>query len=556
MSLAAARSFARVLLPAVVALVAVQPEARTATPTPPRLAVVITIDQSRADYLERFAPFFGEGGFRRLKDGGSNYVVCHYEHSSTKTAVGHATILTGAHPSVHGIVANDWVDAATWQTVNSVADPASPVIGGTPNQPGRSPRNLLVATVGDQLKEKYGEAAKVFGVANKDRSAILPPGQKADAAYWLGDNDHFVSSHYYFANDRLPEWVEALNAREPVASYFGREWERVLDPADYDRVQGPDDADGEFAGLGLGRTFPRTINGGKDAPGREFSDAFDRSPFALEIVDAFARALVAEEHLGADDVPDLLCVGFSQIDTLGHDFGPDSHEIMDAFIRLDRIVAGFLTFLDEKVGRDRYVVVITADHGIPPLPERIHATRPGMLAARVDLREIDRAITAALDAEFGPTPESRLWWRRDNYGYRFSAEVLAAKNLTVAQVAQVAQAALIKQPAISHAFTAENLARAPTTGDSVAAMHRRSQFPPRSPDVVFALRRYHIDRTVTGTNHGTHHEYDTHVPMLWYGPGVPRARITKQVGVTDIAPTLAGLLGVDAPPQASGRRLF
>lgn len=522
---------------------------------PPRLAVVISIDQGRADYLDRFAPYFCEGGFRRLKDQGANFAECYYEHSTTITAVGHATILTGVHPSVHGIVGNAWLDRADWKTVTAVDDATSPVVGGPP-QPGRSPRLLLSATVGDQLKQRYGSAARVFSVSNKDRAAILMGGKLADAAFWLGVNDRFVSSHYYRPNDQLPGWVDAFNQAHPSAAYFGKTWERIAEPAAYDLVQGADDAPGEFEGYGLGRVFPHQIDGGKAAPGIEFSEAFDRSPFALELLAAFARETVEQEQLGADTVPDLLCIGFSQIDIVGHEYGPDSHELMDSFLRLDRILADLLTFFDTKVGAGQYVVVITADHGVAPLPERTRATGLDPDAARIDLREVDRAVTSALVAAFGADPQGQPWCKRDNSGYHLRAGTLEALHVSVAQASAVVKAALLAQPGIAAAFTATELMEAPDLGTAPATLFRHSQHAERSPEVRFALAPYAIERLGTGTTHGSHHDYDTHVPMLWFGPGVPRGQFVERVGVTDLAPTLAGLLGVTRPVEARGRQLF
>ncbi len=528
----------------------------TATPpVPPRLAVVISIDQCRADYLDRFAPSFGPGGFRRMLNEGADYTACHYEHATTKTAVGHATILTGAYPSVHGVIANDWLEGNDWHSVNAVEDADAPIVGG-PSPKGRSPRRLLAATLGEVLKQHFGDAARVCSIANKDRAAILMGGHRTDGTYWLGDNDRFVSSRYFFPDGRLPAWVDAYNDAHPLSRYFGRTWDRLLPPEEYQRVQGPDDAQGEFAGLGLGRTFPRTIDGGEATIGPRFSEAFDRSPFALEIIANFARALVQNEQLGADDVPDLLCIGFSQIDAIGHAYGPDSHELMDSFVRLDRLVAQLLSFLDERVGSGRYVVVVTGDHGVAPTPEHLHASHPEITGARVDLRPIDQVVNAALIEAFGPDPEGRAWSARDNSGYRLRTTTLQARHVSREDAANVVKAALLKRPEIAAAFTARDLEDAPDTGDSMATLFRHSQHRERSQDVVFALQRWDIDRLKTGSTHGSPYEYDTHVPLLWFGAGITPGRHDERVGMTDLAPTLAGILGIPPPPQANGHRLF
>ncbi|MFM9032585.1 MAG: alkaline phosphatase family protein [Opitutaceae bacterium] len=360
------------LLAAFVALLA--PAAFSAEP--PRLAVVIVIDQFRGDYLARFGPHFSDGGFRRLLANGVNYTQCHYRHGITLTAPGHATVLTGATPDVHGITANDWLDRTTWEMRNCVEDPASPLVGiapaelgpvaaAAPDKTGRSPRPLLAATVSDELKKRFGPKARVFAVSNKDRSAILLGGQQADGAYW-DENGRFITSRHYRAE--LPAWVRAFNAEGRVVARFGATWDRLLEREVYDRIQGPDDEAGEADTAGLGRTFPRRITGGLAKPGPAFFTAFDNSPFSAEFLGEFARRVVTEEKLGRGETIDLLGVSFSQVDTAGHKYGPDSHEVMDSVVRIDRTLAMLLDHLDREVGLARCVFAFTADHGIMPLP--------------------------------------------------------------------------------------------------------------------------------------------------------------------------------------------
>lgn len=527
---------------------------------PPKLAVAISVDQLCYDYLTRFRPYFGPGGFERLLSEGTNFENCTYRYASTKTAVGHATMLTGCNPEVHGIVGNDWVDRETLLSGVAVEDTGAPLVGLAPStmrlpggsldpRAGRSPRRLLAPTVGDQLKQTYGAAAKVFGVSNKDRSAILMSGARADGVYW-DENGRFVTSTYY--RKALPAWVEAFNARGLVEARFGETWDRLLSPAVYDDVQGPDDAPGEFAGDGLGRTFPRRIDGGLPRPGPAFYGAFDSTPFASEFLAEFARETVIQENLGADEVPDLLCVSFSQVDATGHNYGPDSHEIMDTIIRLDRVLAGLLGFLDERVGAGRYVVVLTADHGVAPLPERTAGGREGT-SLRLHWRDLDTRMVAALDAAFGPLPEGELWFVRDNQGYHFRGSALEARGLTIASVALVLRDALRADPVVETAFTREEVLAAPRDGNSLAALMRRSHCDARGQDVLYVVRPFHVEKTDTGTNHGSPWMYDRHVPQLWYGAGVPRGWRTEEVGVDDIAATLAGLLGMPPPAKSTGQ---
>lgn len=529
---------------------------------PPRLAVVITVDQMRADFLVRFRPYFAEGGFKRLLEGGADFPNCHYRCAGTKTAPSHATILSGVHADVHGIIANEWLDRSTFIQGNAVEDPASPLVGLPPRadrypnaiwaaKAGRSPRNFLGITVGDRLKARYGAAAKVFGVADKDRSAILPAGRHPDGAYWT-EEGIFVTSTYY--RSELPDWVQDFNARRNAAQYFGRTWDRLLAPAVYDDVQGPDAAEGEQPEDALPITLPKRVDGGRPGISDAFYSAFDHTPWNNDLVEEMAELTVEAGQLGQDDVPDLLAVGFSQPDKTGHAYGPDSHEVMDTYLWLDRTLARFFTFLDAKVGAGRWVLVLTADHGVAPLPERVQSTPGAPAAGRVSGKELDEHVTGALDAAFGQLPEPLYWVLRDNSGYHVSPKALQAKNLPLDRVAAEVRAALLRHPAIAAAYTRAQLT-APDPLDDWGEMTRRSYYPARSPDVLFVEKPFHLLRAL-GTNHGTPHDYDTHVPQVWFGAGVKAGVHPGRVGVDDIAPTLAGLLGVDLPPEAKGTRLF
>lgn len=543
-----------------VGLFAAQPALSAA----PRLAVVISVDQLRADYLVRFRPYFGAGGFKRLLEGGADFQNSHYRHAVTQTAPGHATILSGAYPEVHGIIANDWMDRDLWETINNVEDRTSPLVGLLPAdatpallapKAGRSPRNFNASTVGDQLKLRFGARSKVFAASNKDRSAILLGGKLADAAYW-DENGVMVTSRYY--RDELPEWVRAFNAERRVHATFGKTWERVQDVAIYDAVQGPDDAPGEFADLGLTRTLPKKITGGRETISPAFFSAFDSAPFSAEFLSGFVQRAIREEKLGRSPATDLLCVSFSQIDSLGHNYGPDSHEIMDSMLRLDRVLAELFDYIDREIGLAQCVIVLTADHGVSPMPDRILAMRPDAAAGRIKLADLDAAGKKALDAAFGPLVAPEYWFTRDNAGFHLRPSVLAVKQLKAEQVAQVLKASVAKFPYIAAAYTRDEILAASAVGDSLLAMSRRAYFAPRDRDVVFVTKPYYYPGRPnnTGTTHGSPFAYDTHVPQLWFGAGVPRGVHVEKVEVNDIAPTLAALLGLPTPPEAQGRRLF
>lgn len=528
-----------------------------------RLGVVISIDQCRADYLERFRPYFVEGGFRRLLEQGADFRAAYHKHAMTATAPGHATILTGVSAHRHGVIANEWFDPAYGRVMGGVEDPRSPVVGALNNKirmPGvpdaeitGSPWRLQAATVGDQLKLRFGEASRVISIANKDRAAIFLGGRLADAAYWFVDG-HVVTSTFYRKD--LPGWVKELNAEEQIEKTRGQVWNRLLAPAVYDAVQGPDDAPGEEGSSGLGTTFPHTIDGGPSATPSAYYGAYRASPFWTELLGELAKRAIVKEKLGHHEAPDLLCIGFSQLDYAGHLFGPDSHEIMDSVIRLDRVLAELFATLDREVGPGRYVVVLSGDHGVAPLPEHVASFGRGVTSGRLDRKGMTAAIEMALTARFGAPADGAAWVLRDGYGYRLIGATLAAKKLAAPEVAAVVKESLLNWPQIAMAFTREELLDGTATQDPYLAAWRLSFNRERSPDVMFSARPYVVDRPVTGTNHGTPYDYDAHIPMVWYGAGITPRVSLERVGTDAIAPTLAKLLGVPRPPEARADPVF
>ena len=359
-------------------------------PARPRLVVAIAVDQLRGDYMDRFRSFFGPGGFNLFLQHGASFAEARYEHATTTTCPGHAVILTGSYGAVNGIVANDWFDSKTGREEYCAADSSAKTIGAAGE--GRSPRNLKGATVGDLLKIASGGSSRVVTVSAKDRSAIMMGGHLADAAYWMIDT-LFVTSTYYRA--ALPDWAARFNGAGRISSYFGKKWEHLLPPAAYEMV-GPDDVPAEADEAGMGRTFPHPVAGGS-VIGKAFVDAFDQTPFSNDVVADFAMEAVTAERLGTDTVPDLLGISFSANDRAGHAYGPDSHEVMDITVRLDRTLARLFGFLDRTVGLSRVVIVLTADHGVAPLPEVFQRLQPRASARRFNPAEIDTGGECGFD---------------------------------------------------------------------------------------------------------------------------------------------------------------
>lgn len=536
--------------------------AASPTPTAPALVVVITIDQFRADYLARFREHFVPGGLKLLLEQGANFVDCSYRHAVTKTAAGHAVVLTGVHANVHGIINNAWIDRATLQRVNCVDDDSVQILGraeersgvrlpGATPTIGASPRRLLATTVGDELKLTRGGRSKVIGISSKDRSAILLAGKLADAAYWM-DKGRIVSSTHYMKE--LPAWVRAFNDAGRVDSFFGKTWDRLLPAAAYDALQGPDDAPGEGADYGMGPTFPKRVNGGADKITAAYYEAFENSPFKSEVLADFARAVIENENLGRRGVTDLLCVSFSVNDTVGHNYGPDSHEVMDITLRTDRMIADFFAFLDQRIGLAHCTIVLTADHGVSPIPEQVVARSPGVSAGRVDNVRLLKTCEAALDRAFGPLGEGRHWLVGDETSLLFLRDVLEEKKIASTAAEDVVRDALLTIDFVAAAYTRHEMAAGTVTGEyAVATLLSFNR--ERSGDIYYQMKPFWVDRK-SGTNHGTPYNYDVHVPLLWFGCGVTPGVYAERVGVDDIAPTLAHLLGIGRPPMSHGRVLF
>ncbi len=536
----------------------------------PRLVLLIVVDQFRYDYLERFGDLFGTNGFRRLMRDGASWTQSNYDHMPTYTAPGHATMMTGAWPAESGIIGNEWLERSTGRRITSVTDDSVKLLGGNPNDPGASPSRLMSSTVGDELRLATGDRAKVIGISVKDRSAILPAGRHANAAYWFNwTSGTMVSSTYYF--NQLPAWVTAFNAAKPADKYFGAKWERLLPEAEYLKRAGPDNTPWENVSTSLGDTnsFPHTITGGAKSPGREFYTALDYSPYTNEILVSFAEQAITNEQLGQDDDTDVLTVSFSANDYVGHRFGPYSQEVMDVTLRTDRQIATLLDFVDSKVGLANTLVAFTADHGVSPIPEQAAAL--GLGGGRIKFADVMGAIEAAIRARYNPQGKSpdptadyllkyneggtvREWFINNNIYFNYDA--LKRDNVNVEEFSQVIVAAALTVPGIARAFTRIQLLRGATSiTDPIERRVLHGFYPPRSGDVVLVPEPYkYLAETITAT-HGSAYSYDTHVPTIIMGPGVNAGRYLEPATPADIAPTLSALLRITAPSNATGRVL-
>lgn len=520
----------------------------------PKLVVAISLDQFPYEYIAKYRQHFAKGGFAYLLDNGADFVNCLYLHAATKTGPGHAVILSGSYGNVNGIIENSWLDRSSNTELYCVEDRSVSIVGMKGGS-GRSPRNFIGATFGDQLKIRSNFQAKVISVSNKDRAAILMGGRLADAAYWSEDS-LFVTSTYY--RQDLPEWVQHFNRSGWYRSFFGKEWKLLLPESEYRRI-GPDDGVGESDYYGGGPRFPHRFDGGD--PGKmtkAYSYALLTSPFGAEVLEEFAEEAVKAERLGLRGVTDLLCVGISSTDYAGHAFGPQSWEMMDMTLRMDRLLEKFFAFLDSTVGIANCVIVLTSDHGVSPIPELLTKIRPDIDAGRVAENQLLSPAVKALESQYGRLSSDSVWLRVIEGGNIYLEEkALEEKGVERDRAARIVQEALSALPFVAAAFTQSDLSQSAVSG-SLAEAVRYSYFPTRSGDVLVVLKPYYFPgdpRYPAGTTHGSPYSYDAHVPLLIAGPRIVPGKYYDRVSPADIAPTLSALLGVELPPRVQGRIL-
>lgn len=516
----------------------------------PKLVLVIVIDQFRPEYLERFRPYFGKGGFNLFLEHGVSFTEALYQHGVTQTCPGHAVVLTGSYADVNGIVANSWYDASAHHEEYCAADSLVRLVGVS--REGRSPRNLVDSTVGDALKSATRGRSRVIAISGKDRAAIMLGGHRADAAYWTEDT-LLVSSTYYMKE--LPEWVRRFNGSGTLTSYAGTSWQRLLPPPVYAAV-GPDDVSAEEDAAGMGRSFPHRL--GRNPATKRFIDALEISPFHNELIADFAMQAVVNEGLGRDAEPDLLGIGFSANDRIGHAYGPDSHEVMDVTIRTDRLLERFSSFLAREIGLENVLMVLTSDHGVSPLPELVRLRDSAASAGRIDPASIAAAAEKALRARFG-APRGPSWMARPAWivdqtwpALYLNLDGLRNKRVSIAEAELVAKKAVEEVPGVAQALTATELLRQRKEGTHSSA--ELSFYPGRSGNIYYVFRPYLLPER-TGATHGSPWRYDTHVPLLWFGAGISPGRYSGAVSIADIAPTLSAILGISKPHGSQGRVL-
>jgi predicted AlkP superfamily pyrophosphatase or phosphodiesterase len=499
----------------------------------PRLVVVIVIDQFRGDYLERYRNQFTDAGFRLFLDRGAYFSNCHYNYANTRTAPGHSTLFTGAYSNGHGIAANEWWDQKKKRMVTSVEDDATKLVGVTGDKTGASPRNLMADTLGDELKLATQGKARVFGVSLKDRASVLPAGFAGDAAYWIEPKTgEWVTSTYY-RND-LPKWVQDFNSTR-TAKYWDREWK-------------------DEQGTVLRSTTRRQGNGNaKD--NREKSEAgfyqvVGSTPFGNEYEFEFAKELMTHENVGRGPATDLLSISLSPNDILGHQVGPDSPEMQQMALDLDQEIADFISFVGRQIGLANVWIALSADHGISSLPDAVKKLR--IPAANVEGAKLEEQLNSAITAKFS-TGHAASYVKLDYPLAWLDQEAFGAVHVRERD-AEVAVGEAMKQAGLRDYYTKSQLALGEVPNTAIGRKYLNSYSPAGSWFVMGVPDIYTVGPG-KGTDHTSPYNYDTHVPLAFYGSPFQPGTYRTNAEPIDLAATLASLLGINAPSHSVGRVL-
>ena len=531
----------------------------------PKLILQITVDQLRGDLPTRYYERLGEGGFRYLWESGIVYRNAHHAHANTETIVGHATLATGAHPAAHGMVGNLWFDRETGFTTYNVEDSnyrlltkGAAVDANTEIDPtqraarseGRSPAAILVSTFADELRSHTAGSAKVIGISVKDRGAISMAGHSGTAYWFSKASGEFVTSTYYL--DRYPEWVSAFNAARPAQRYAGQSWQLLRDQDGY-LFGSSDDRPWETDVGGFGRVFPHSFG---DGSSKYFTTWLTLSPAGDRLVLDFAKKALVEEQFGADAVPDYLSVSFSSTDYVGHVFGPSSLEAEDNILRLDRTLAELFTFVDEQVGLENTLIVLSADHGGPDAPGYLNSL--GIPAGYVDPDSWDKdAAIQRIKSRFrinGPLIETY-----DHPYLYFSSDVKNDKRIDQQALENAVVEELSRFPGVSLAVSSSALrgGNLPDTDIYRAVVNNFNA--KRSGDVfiVFEPNWFinDFDGLTVASTHGSPWNYDTFVPVVFAGVGLAAQTVYRPIQTVDVAVTLTAYLGIKPPSGAAGRPL-
>src|ERR1035437_216816 len=520
-------------------------------PDKPRLVIGIVVEELNFDQLEKFHDRLGENGIKRLINEGTYFKNASYEYLLTQSAPGHATIATGAEPSSHGITSNDWYVPLKNELINCTKDVSVNSVGGSFESGLHSPANLLVSTFSDELEMSTNKKAKVFGVGLKESSAIFSAGHAANAAYWFDNNTGtWMSSSYYI--DALPVWVNDFNAMKFSDTYLNSTWNLLKPAKDY--VDCLPDSNSFDAGFNSIKYFPydlKKIRSKNTSGSKNDYSLLRETPFGNSLTTNFAIRLIQNEHLGKDNVTDYLSICYSATDYIGRRFGPSSVEMGDAILRLDDDIKNLLTFLNDSIGKKNVLIYFTAAHGISEIPAVLQKNR--IPSGYFQQNQALQLLRTYLNAVYGEGDWVKGYSERQVF---LNRTLIEDARLSLDDVQKKVARFLVQFTGVEaaypySAFEANDFG----TGNLKRIINNFS--PQRSGDVIVALNPGWVEKQSDFvTNHNSPYEYDTHVPLIWYGWTVNRATVTRQVNMTDIAATLSTLCKIPYPNACTGEPMF
>ncbi len=509
----------------------------------PKLVVGIVVDQMRYDYLRRYWNKYQEGGFKRMVKGGLNCENAHYNYVPTFTGPGHASVYSGTTPAYHGIIANDWYSREEKKEVYCAEDLSVSAVGGNVLSGAFSPKRLMASNISDELKIAYPERSKVIGIAIKDRGAILPAGHNPNGAYWFDgkSSGNWMTSTYYMKE--LPQWVKDFNAKGKAQKYLEKPWETLLPISEYTESTPDETAYERLFRTETKPVFPHDLPAISAVTGVGLLAA---TPLGNTLTCEFAKAAIEGEQLGKDEFPDLLAVSFSSTDYVGHQFGTHAIETEDTYLRLDHDLADFLSYLDKQVGEKEYLVFLTADHGGAYNTTFMKDNRIPTGNYRSD--SLQNRLSRFLKPTYGDSiiitvANDQVYFNHDKIrSYSLDPEVVVRKAIDFLMTQEGVIGAMKASDIVNHDFS-----------EQANQKIKNGFLPGRSGDLSIKWAPGWLEYGSTGTTHGSFFNYDTHVPMLWYGWKTPIGTLTEYRRITDIAPTLSFILNIPLPNAATGQ---
>lgn len=502
----------------------------------PKLVVGIVVDQMKMEYLYRFSDDFSANGFKRLMNKGYVFHNAHFNYMPTYTAPGHASIYTGTTPSVNGIVGNEWFSRKLGKSMYCTDDASVKTIGeGSEKEGAMSPKNLLSTTITDELRLGTNFNGKVIGMSLKDRGAILPAGHFANWAFWFSSTGAFISSTFY--GEKLPDWVTQFNNEKNYLPYINKGWSLLKPAADYNESL-PDDNPYEGKLYNCEKpVFPYNL---KEMYDKNDAGVMRSTPFGNNLLADFAKKAIEKEALGKDNVTDFLTVSFSSTDYVGHILGPRSMELQDTYLRLDLTIADFLDYLDKTVGKDNYLLFLTADHACAE--NAAHLKDHKYDVKNIPSKDIFKSLKEFSTTAFGVN----LVVEYSNFNVYLNKELIKTKGLELVNVKQDFKAFLMSQEQVKKVYTEEDIL-ASTGNDFYLNFIANGYDVTQNGDLVVLDKPGYIEYGATGTSHGTPYAYDTHAPLLFYGWKIKPGESFDKKEITQIAPTLALKLKIEMP---------